>query len=326
MSNLPEGRKVHSDTVADSLPPIAMLAQARLRALVSSPEAGVARQAEQAWLHACAAYREARSRDDGGSDLLAVQGLRFSIPHEVAPRGLSARLRDGWLPWHDVLNRWSLGIGSVAIDIGANIGTTAILRVLAGYAQRVYALEPDPDNYTSLVRSIVANDLAGFILPDACAISDATGTGALRRADKIGNHHLVTAATPGSRHKSVPVRTMTLDDWMQAYGVAPESVSFVKVDVQGWEPRVLAGARRLLSYSHVVWSLEVSPKHLELAGTPMPMLLEQIAALFTHAIDTRRKGDPICTRDPGLLAERLAHIGPGQPESYTNLLLYRVDA
>ena len=151
-----------------------------------------------------------------------------------------------------------------------------------------------------------------------------TGTGAFRRADRIGSHHLV-ATKAGTRHKAGPVRTMTLDDWMRAYGVAAESVSFVKVDVQGWESRVLAGAQELLGHRHVVWSLEVSPKHLEQAGTPMPVLLEQLAKHFTHALDTRRKGDPVPVTVPGALAEAVSYMGHGQAESYTNLLLYRAD-
>ena len=305
--------------------PIAACAPARRRALQASHEGVRARQREAYWARACEPYREARGRPGNPASLVTVQGLQFALPEENAPGGLSARLREGWLPWRDVTNRWSLGIGSAAIDIGANIGTTAVVRLLSGYAQYVYAIEPDPDNFACLVQTVAANGLDGFVLPDACAISDVTGTGAFRRTDRIGNHHLVAATTPGSRHKPVPVRTMTLDDWMRTYEVEAESVSFVKVDVQGWESRVLAGAQGLLAHPHVVWSLEVSPKHLEQAGTPMPVLLEQLAKHFTYALDTRRKGDPIPVTVPGALADAVSYMGHGQAESYTNLLLYRVD-
>jgi hypothetical protein len=96
----------------------------------------------------------------------------------------------------------------------------------------------------------------------------------------------------------------------------------VKLDVQGWESRVLAGATRLLAHSHIVWSLEVSPKHLEFAGTPVSRLVDQIARHFTHVIDLRRKIEPVDTRRPGALADFMAHVGQDGAESYANLLLY----
>jgi hypothetical protein len=100
------------------------------------------------------------------------------------------------------------------------------------------------------------------------------------------------------------------------------AVSLVKVDTQGWESHVLGGAARLLAAHHIAWVIEVSPRHLEAAGTPLTRLIEQCQAHFTHAIDLRAghgKARVIAVAD---LPEALAYLSATETPSYTNLLLY----
>jgi FkbM family methyltransferase len=209
------------------------------------------------------------------------------------------------------------------LDIGANIGTTSLLRVILGDVRRVYAIEPEPANFACLVHNVVTNGLAGLVLPDAAALSSRTGPGLLRQASGLGAHRLLDdKALRRGRRDSVSVQTWTLDDWMVHYDVDAPSVSFVKVDTQGWESHVLAGATRLLASHHIGWVLEVSPRHLEAAGTPLVQLIAQCQAHFTHVIDLRGEDSKMRVVPVAHLADALAYLGTSKDATYTNLLLY----
>jgi len=270
------------------------------------------------------AYAEAmRATADQDLDTIESHGLRLALPRDTSTTGFGAKLREGWLPWRDILSQRELGVGTVMIDIGANIGTTSIVRVILGDVQRVYAIEPEPANFACLVQNIVANGLQGFVLPDACAISNRTGQGLLRQASSLGAHRLLDdKAARRGREDSLPVATWTLDDWVAHYGIDVPAVSLIKVDTQGWESHVLAGATQLLSAHHPAWVIEVSPRHLHAAGTPLATLIEQCQAHFTHAIDFRGEGSKARVIPVAQLAEALGYLDTSTEATYTNLLLY----
>jgi len=304
--------------------PLQQTFRARHRALLASARANEAGQAERAWIEQCAAYREAvRAPAPIDVDVVETHGLRLALPRATSATGFGARLRDGWLPWRDILGQRELGLGSVMIDIGANIGTTSLVRVIAGDVQRVYAIEPEPANFSCLVRNITANGLQGFVLPDACAISSRRGPALLRQAGGLGAHHLLDdKALRHGRRDSVQVETWTLDEWVAAHGVDVNAVSLVKVDTQGWESHVLSGAGQLLGAHHIAWVIEVSPRHLAAAGTPLARLVEQCRSHFTHAIDLRAEHGRARVTPVAELQESLAYLDAGDGVTYTNLLLY----
>ena len=304
--------------------PLRHVFQARHRALLQGQRVHEARRLEAAWAESCAAYRDARdSTSVDEIDIVDTHGLRLALPRATSSTGFGSRLREGWLPWRDILSQRELGVGTVMIDVGANIGTTSIVRVILGDVQRVYAIEPEATNFNCLVRNVVGNGLQGFVLPDACAISNRTGQGLLRQASSLGAHRLLDdKAMRRGREDSFPVPTSTLDDWIARYGIDVPSVSFIKVDVQGWESHVLAGSPRLLSAHHVGWVIEVSPRHLDAAGTPLPHLIEQCQAHFTHAIDFRGEGSKARVIPVAQLAEALGYLDTSTEATYTNLLLY----
>ena len=66
----------------------------------------------------------------------------------------------------------------------------------------------------------------------------------------------------------------------------------------------------------------MSPRHLEAAGTPLPHLIEQCQAHFTHAIDFRGDGSKVRVVPVAQLAEALAYLDTSKDATYTNLLLY----
>lgn len=131
-------------------------------------------------------------------------------------------------------------------DVGANIGTHALLPAAANPEASVIAVEPHHRNIAKLIRNKTLNDLENVtILP--VALSDRNGTAALHgEEDRPGYGSFSLVDTSAETVADVPVRPG--DDVIED-GVPTPSV--VKIDVEGGELAVLDGLEGTLSSSAV---------------------------------------------------------------------------
>lgn len=154
--------------------------------------------------------------------------------------------------------------GDVLVDVGANVGMYSILAAKAR-GVRVFAFEPESQNYALLNRNILLNDLGNRVSAYCLAISDQAGYSEL---------HLATLHVGGSCHSfGEPVDfnhqpmqpafsqgcvAATLDDLVER-GVV-DAPHHIKIDVDGFENKVVAGAMRTLKGGSVQSLLiEVNP-------------------------------------------------------------------
>jgi FkbM family methyltransferase len=254
----------------------------------------------------------------------AIGGLHWAVPAKVDREdSLTGRLV--WksrLPLEEILRTRELAVGRAMIDIGANVGTTSIPRVVLGDFGWVYAIEPDPANYRCLFNNVVINGLRGLVLPDRVAIGDTNGEMTLR-TQASGTHHLVTRAADVSDSERVTVACLTLDTWVERMGIDLADVAFIKSDTQGWDARVLAGASHVLSQKHIAWQIEFSPAMLERSGRSMDEVYALLERHFTHFIDLRSESGAH-VRPASALRKALAYVGKSR-RKYTNVLLYSAD-
>lgn len=129
--------------------------------------------------------------------------------------------------------------GDVFVDAGASVGQMALHAArCVGPFGRVLAFEPAAERYEDLVAGIEINGL-GNVLPVRAGLADEDSDrllylrGSPSMADQTHTEDVVT----------VPVRR--LDTVLAAQGI--ERVRMVKIDVEGYEPEVLLGARELLA-------------------------------------------------------------------------------
>lgn len=125
--------------------------------------------------------------------------------------------------------------GDTVIDVGANIGALTIpMAQHVGPGGRVLAFEPQPETFDLLKRNIEQNGLEGVIYARRCAVGSELGTIAMPKLDELKGYNYggVALGTGGS---SVVVRTI------DSFNL--KNVTFIKVDVEGMEQEVLAGAR-----------------------------------------------------------------------------------
>jgi FkbM family methyltransferase len=142
----------------------------------------------------------------------------------------------------------------LAIDVGANIGLYSYS--LKRLGQQVISFEPDPAFQTRL-RALLGWDAR----IETVALSSDRGTGVMRVpvvADEYGGAlgSLSDLAVPDemvSTSYDVELRTLDSYDFTD--------VTFVKIDVEGHEESVLAGAIETLKRSKPVLLIEIEERH-----------------------------------------------------------------
>jgi FkbM family methyltransferase len=137
--------------------------------------------------------------------------------------------------------------GDLFIDVGANIGLFSLIAArIVRPTGKVYAFEPTSRIYerlTNNVRLNTYNEIACFRL----ALSDQVGEQALFVSED-GFDAWNSFAHPVAGQSFIPERVEceTWDHFAVAHNLLGR-VTMMKLDVEGWEARVLSGARETLS-------------------------------------------------------------------------------
>jgi FkbM family methyltransferase len=131
----------------------------------------------------------------------------------------------------------------VAVDVGANIGYFTLLAAsLVGTSGRVFAVEPWPANLALLRRFVELNSLSqvsvfGF------GLGSSEGSERISQADQnVFNNRTATMAVETGTILTVPVRP--LDSCVREWGL--NQIDLLKIDVDGFETRILQGAKETL--------------------------------------------------------------------------------
>jgi FkbM family methyltransferase len=271
-----------------------------------------ARAREQAFAAASPAYAHAvEMRDEFAANIkvITLDSLSWSVPLLAPndPDAVARYLKHQDFPYRAITQTREAGIGGAMIDIGANIGRMSIPRVVLGDATVAYCLEPDPLNYACLVRNIRDNGLAGLAMPDRLAIGAHNGTVRLERAKSPGGHRVLgEGMTTGRETVEVPIAT--LDAWVDRVGIDLDTVRFLKLDVQGGEVDVLAGAARVLACRHIAWQIEVDVERLSKRGLGFEDLFAHLRRSFTHFTDLNRLATGSRLRPVAELPEAMSYV------------------
>ena len=131
--------------------------------------------------------------------------------------------------------------GEVVWDVGANAGaTTYHFSNAVGSGGRVIAWEPDPFNFSYLLKNISLHSLSNVTVVSK-ALSGTTGTAPFDMDGSTGaglSEHLVYS----QKANQSTVETLSFQDGCAQYGVP----GFVKLDIEGGEVDVIRGALPLL--------------------------------------------------------------------------------
>jgi FkbM family methyltransferase len=149
-------------------------------------------------------------------------------------------------PWTvDWLERHMRRSDDVLYDVGANIGVYTLIACKAAPAgASVVAVEPAYATFASLCDNLVLNRCADRVTPLPVVLGDATRLGSLSYRDTAAGAaiHELDGGGGGAFRQTVLV--YALDDLIDRFGLPVPTL--VKLDVDGAEGAVLAGARATL--------------------------------------------------------------------------------
>jgi len=187
--------------------------------------------------------------------------------------------------------------GEVLVDVGANVGMYTVWAAKTR-GVRVFAFEPESQNYGLLNRNLMLNDLGESVRAYCLALSDAAGLSELHLAstdpgtschqlgEKVDHHH--RPAKPRFAQGCVSAR---LDDLVRD-GVVPPP-QHIKIDVDGFEPKVIAGAAQVLrapqTRSLLIEVNQNLPDHMQMVKELNALGFRHDAAQVARA--ERKEGD-----------------------------------
>jgi FkbM family methyltransferase len=165
--------------------------------------------------------------------------------------------------------------GSVCLDIGANLGMFSLaMSEAVGKDGVVHAFEPEAYNFNLLCHNLKVNNAVN-VLARPVAIGDSVGSCSIAIAeDNLGDHQVIADGTNDRRLQRAEMQTVDslLSD------VPAGAVKLIKIDVQGYEYRVVNGMRETLRRNpDVILMIEVGPGRLRKAGSSVSALLKFFA-------------------------------------------------
>jgi FkbM family methyltransferase len=134
--------------------------------------------------------------------------------------------------------------GDVFIDIGANIGSYTVLASGVCEAESI-SFEPIPSTFSMLQQNINLNGISGRVELHNCGLGDNEEKMLFtKNLDSI--NHVVTSNELLGRCDLIEVPVYTLDKMLT------RSPTLMKIDVEGFEAKVLAGGKESLSSNSLV--------------------------------------------------------------------------
>ena len=221
---------------------------------------------------------------------VTVDGMTFIVPNSHC----AWRIETLYTKEEDTID-WirSMQPGEVLYDIGANIGQYTIFAAMRGI--HVQAFEPEAQNFALLCRNVAINKFA----------PDAVMAWPLALADKpsISPIHLSTCMAGGSCHsygeskdfhgndKQFPYHHGSVATTIDIFAAKNPIPDHIKIDVDGFEHLVIAGASGTLSHVKSVL-IEINTAYPEHQGLIDYMKLRCFTPDLETAEKARRKDGP----------------------------------
>jgi FkbM family methyltransferase len=253
-------------------------------------------------------YRLAR----WGNGLLKAVGLRHRT---VTADGLRFHVRRGtWADEavirHVVGDReyhppgYEIGADDVVVDVGANIGAFAVTASRAAANGRVFAFEPEPENFALLCDNVDRNGCHN-VTPVRAAVADTTGEVALSLSEGNSSGHSLRRDHGGD---GVVVPAVALGRLLEEYRI--DRCDFLKLDCEGAEYEILYGLPKeyFPRIRRVALEYHANPDEKRGKGDELVAFLRGVGFrvdLYTSVVGSRnglvfasRSTDPVTPRMP----------------------------
>ena len=217
--------------------------------------------------------------------------------------------------------------GDSFIDIGANVGYFTVLAAhLVGETGRVYAFEPEQENFSRLTYNIALNNLSNVLTYQAAVGDRAADVELFINSDNDGGHALWNPGAHSfntlSRERTIRQKAQMLAlDMVESIAHETRRIKAIKIDVEGYELHALQGALQIIIRHQVPFLfVELNRLALHQSGTSERALMLYMHHLGYQAcfVETTGAGEPIN------FVELPLHFMPQQenPELVYNAVFY----
>ena len=160
------------------------------------------------------------------------------------------------------------------LDLGANIGTTGIYftKILAPNL-KILAFEPDKENFKLLRANLILNDFENGIAENYGLGDEESEITMYRIPDNPGANRLFKDSW-GKTTESVKI--ISLDNYFSENKLNPKDVKYIWIDTEGFEAKVLLGAKNILKENPAPIFMEFNPYFWQKLGC-----YEKLMALLT---------------------------------------------
>ena len=178
--------------------------------------------------------------------VVEVQGSKMYVNPEGLPKSYIRTFQayilcGGWEELTTEMFEQVVKEGNVVVDVGANLGYYTLLAArLVGKKGRVYAFEPEPINYSLLLKNIELNGYDNVVAVQK-AISNVTEKVRLFLDKKDTGAH--TIYHPGDKREFIEVESVTLDEFFKN---KKYPINVIKMDVEGAEMAAFSGMDRII--------------------------------------------------------------------------------
>jgi FkbM family methyltransferase len=164
----------------------------------------------------------------------------------------------------------ALPSGGLFFDVGANVGLVTFQVAHRRSDVRIVAFEPNPPAVAAWERNLRLCT-SQLVTMTATAVTDRVGTVTFDAPSTDLGAGRTVAAGDG-----IEVPTTTLDDYCSSRSI--DRLDVVKVDVEGSEPNVLDGARRLFASGLIrLLIVEFNDSHLSMGGLSRRAMVQWLA-------------------------------------------------
>ena len=167
--------------------------------------------------------------------------------------------------------------GMTVFEVGANVGSHTLLMGRLVGSGRVYAFEPTTYAFRKLHRNLELNTFVN-VCAERIALSDQPGErlicGLTDRSNLPFKASWRRRGKPATENTKDVIRFDTLDNYVAHHKVA--RIDLLKIDVDGYEARVIRGGLATLRRDHPLLCIELAQSTLDRLGDDLQALLRTL--------------------------------------------------
>lgn len=209
-----------------------------------------------------------------------------------------------WEPWidHHVLH--AVQPGMTVWDVGASFGYyTLLMAEKVGPDGHVHAFEPNPSMTALLKQSVAVNGFNPRVTIHQFALGAEDGVLRLHVDQESVGGAFLSPDEASSGTTPVPVAVRRLDGLLSA----DHTVDFLKVDVEGFEASVMAGARTTLMRSEIKGAL-LEFRRTSNAVSALPEYIQYLYGLGMTAVALEPSGPQPLSNIDAIMAIPMGHL------------------